>query len=256
MDHSALQHGVARLTAQQLNDLCASKSGKHWEAVLAVFRDSGVDGDILSDYVRSPDDLHSFLEHDLNLRTPKVMAKQLLKLLTRSVGGGTSPRPSLSAREIEEEKNTNDDDDDDDDRLHGRDDTNSAGWVHHNAAPPAREAKPRNAGHGGGGGGGGGGQKVQSRVSVRIQFTPSHGRGPKRVTVDTASMAPPRTVVRSLLDHLELPLSTTIILSHAGKRLDGDQDVDWVALSVVHAVQLSDDTLLSLENLLTHPARL
>eukprot|EP00750_Incisomonas_marina_P013979 INCI17579.9.p1 GENE.INCI17579.9~~INCI17579.9.p1 ORF type:complete len:398 (-),score=65.39 INCI17579.9:771-1964(-) len=210
MDHSALQHAVARLTAEQLQHLCANKSGKHWQVLLAAFHDSDVDGDTLREFLRSPDDLHSFLQNDLDLDIPKVLARQLLKLLAKSVGGGASPsqRPPLHAQQAVEEKDGQ-----------------------HDGVDKA----------------------LQSRVSVRVKFTPSRGRSPKRVTVDTTSRAPPRTAVRSLLDHLQLPLSTTIILSHAGMRLDGDQDVDWAALSVVHAVQLSDDTLLSLDNLLTHP---
>ena len=119
-------------------------------------------------------------------------------------------------------------------------------------------------GSGGGGGGGGGGAEPPvpgggaAMVPLRVQFSRAGG-GNMKITVEVPVAATPAVARRCLMDRLGLPLSATLVLSHAGRPLQdtnaaGGPIVDWASLSVVHAVQLPVDTPLTLSNADTHAA--
>ena len=194
---------------------------------MQAIMDYGVDGAWIGQHVQSVQTLHSFLEEELEVDGPKkAITRQLRELLLRSADNAASGRGADLGE------------------------------------PPADGCAAVAAGahDADRGGGGGGGHKVAAAVltSVRVQFTPSSraddgGGGTKQITLGVPSPAPPRTVVRCLLDRLGLHLSTTIVLTHAGRRLNGDQDINWAALSIVYAAQLAQDTPLTLDNLDTHP---
>ena len=207
---------LAALTHEDVVAICSSRSGKHWTKVSQAIVDYGVDGAWIGQHIQSVQALHSFFEEELEVDGPKkAITRQLRELLLRAKPG------------------------------------NLAG---------GRGAERADGGTGAHTAGRGGGHKPTAAVltSVRVQFTPysradDGDGGSKQITIGVPSPAPPRTVLRCLLDRLGLHLSTTIVLTHAGRRLDGDQDLDWAALSIVYAAQLAHDTPLTLDNLPTHP---
>ena len=105
-------------------------------------------------------------------------------------------------------------------------------------------------------------------VSLRVEVTEVGGRtdavekgGPQRrqllkLTIEVPRSATVRAVKRGILEKRALPLLTNVLLTHAGQRLEAQQQPpDWQAFSIVHAVLLlSEDNELTLENLATHPA--
>jgi hypothetical protein len=97
-------------------------------------------------------------------------------------------------------------------------------------------------------------------VPLRVQFSRAGGEEANmKITVEVPVAATPSIARRCLMDRLGLPLSATLVLSHAGRPLQdtnaaGGPIVDWASLSVVHAVQLPTDTPLTLSNADTHAA--
>ena len=97
-------------------------------------------------------------------------------------------------------------------------------------------------------------------VPLRVQFSRAGGEEANmKITVEVPVAATAAIARRCLMDRLGLPLSATLVLSHAGRPLQdtnaaGGPIVDWASLSVVHAVQQPTDTPLTLSNADTHAA--
>ena len=222
MDPSQLSTAARGLTAAQLLELCAGKSGANWAALRTAFEENGVDGETLSEYVGSVEALQNFLRDDLELRVPKIVPKQLRKLLGQH-GGGSGGGEARGA---------------------------AAGLPATNRMQADQRV------------GGGSGNAFMGLISLRVRFTQlvntqlSASRAThsvKQVSIDVPAVAPPQTVVRCLLDRLDLHLSTSVVLTHAGLQLQGDRDVNWATMSIVHAAQTPQDSPLTLDNLDTHP---
>ena len=92
---------------------------------------------------------------------------------------------------------------------------------------------------------------------LRVQYTPPHAEGDTtRITVEVCKDATVATILRCILDHLQLPLATPLQLVHAGKLLAPDTIMEWEHISCVYAHHDSTPGagLLTLQNLLAHPA--
>lgn len=97
MDAAQLAAAVKNLTTEQVCALCSGKSGRRWQAVVTEFKDSGVDGDVLSGFVQSVDTLHGYLCHELGLGVPKTIARQLRTILERYAAGRGGPEAAAAA---------------------------------------------------------------------------------------------------------------------------------------------------------------
>ena len=201
---AAAPNPLAALTHEDVVAACSSKSGKHWTKVMQAIMDYGVDGAWIGQHVQSVQTLHSFLEEELEVDGPKkAITRQLRELLLRSADNAASGRGA--------------------DLGEPPADGCAA------AAAGAHDADR-----------GGGGHKVAAAVltSVRVQFTPSSraddgGGGTKQITLGVPSPAPPRTVVRCLLD--------AIFADHSHAQLEtmNDSDIQNVAQRLKQALMQS-----------------
>ncbi len=214
------------LSMGEVQALLADATGKEWLRILEVVRDNEVDGDSLSEHMGSPESLARFFREELDCPiTPFVSKKLLQKLVGRTAAKA--------------------------------------------AAAVARDD---------GGGGGAGAAAADARLAqladmapLRVNFSVAGdghadsdgggGGGAKKVTVEVPALATAAAVRRCIIDHLALPLSATLVLTHAGQLLREDDGgggrpmpIDWTRFSVVHAVQLPGDTPLTLANARAHAA--
>ena len=175
---------VATLTTKQILDLLAGQSGSQWLSVSAVIKDNDLDGEILADYIDAPDRLKDFFKEDLESNISKFIANQLIKKLraaaTRKQKGKDKANANANANAHAQ--------------GNGADQT----------AVPGQVPKPVQA------------QDAQPQAqpySLRVVFTNGAKQKTKRLLVDVLPNAPKSVVVYSLVDRLNLPLHSTLMLT-------------------------------------------
>ena len=223
-----LAAAVALLSSSQVRSVCASKSGKHWAALLQALEEFDVAGDWISEHVQSSGTLHAFLVEQLELtEVPRPVSRQLHRLITNLA------RASLS-----------------DGGAGGGGGGGTGARADPGLAPPLPIA-------------GGAGlapcpqqQQQQHLISLRIRAWDTASETKSNLTIDVESRASIAAVQRCLLDRVGKGLTASVVLSHAGLRLEptADAPVAWTTLSAVHAViDAEGSNPLTLENAPQHP---
>jgi hypothetical protein len=220
---------LAVLSTHQVQGLLAASTGEQWLRILSAVRDNEVDGESLSHHMQSPATLALFFRDQLDCAMTPFAASQLHKKLLVGAGGSQAAighPPSVRG----------------------------------GGATIPRPAIP------------------VAMVQLRVIFSQAgggaasaNGSSSKKITVEVPVGATPAVVKRCIMDELALPLSATLVLSHAGRSLQEEEEdnkeahhhpradttasaIRWEDFSVVHAVQLTDSTPLTLANAATHAA--